>query len=147
MQAQSDPGASAPSIHASCVAIEGRGLLITGASGSGKSGLALQLIALGAQLVADDRCLLSVRDQALWASCPAPIRGLIEARYLGILQLAPLPEVRLLAEVCLDRTETERLPEIATQERHGISLPRLNAVPGLHFASALYLYMKAVRIN
>jgi len=42
-------------IHASCVAVDGKGLLITGASGSGKSALALQLMAFGAHLIADDR--------------------------------------------------------------------------------------------
>ena len=51
-------------LHATCVAVDGRGLLILGPSGSGKSALALQLIALGAQLVADDRTRVSRRGAA-----------------------------------------------------------------------------------
>ena len=41
-------------IQASCVAIGGRGLLILGAPGSGKSSLALALIDRGARLIGDD---------------------------------------------------------------------------------------------
>jgi len=41
--------------HATTVAVAGRGLMIEGPSGSGKSALALELMAFGAELVADDR--------------------------------------------------------------------------------------------
>ena len=58
---------SAPLIlHATAVAVAGRGLLIRGASGSGKSGLALEMMARGAQLVSDDRVIVSDRDDGLW---------------------------------------------------------------------------------
>lgn len=135
------------SIHANCVAVEGRGVLITGASGSGKSGLSLQLIALGARLVADDRCLLSARDGRLWARCPGPIKGQIEARHFGILTLEALPEAEVVAEVNLDGTEQERLPEPKVTERCGIALPLIKPAPGLHFASALFLYLRTMRTN
>jgi len=42
-------------IHASCVRIRGKGVLLLGASGAGKSDLALEMIDGGAKLVADDR--------------------------------------------------------------------------------------------
>ena len=61
-------------LHATCVAVEGRGVLITGPSGSGKSSLALALMAHGARLVADDRVTLSLREGTLWATCPETIR-------------------------------------------------------------------------
>ena len=67
-------------VHASCVALGGRGVLILGGSGAGKSGLALQLMAYGAALVSDDRTILSNRDGALQAAAPDTIRGRIEAR-------------------------------------------------------------------
>jgi HPr kinase/phosphorylase len=41
-------------LHASAVSLDGNGVLICGASGTGKSTLALQLMALGAELIADD---------------------------------------------------------------------------------------------
>jgi len=47
-------------IHASCVAVEGRGVLLRGAPGAGKSDLALRLIEGGADLVSDDQVVLTV---------------------------------------------------------------------------------------
>jgi len=73
-------------LHASCVALQDKGLLILGPSGSGKSALALQLMALGAVLVADDYTDLVRCDDRVIARCPAALRGLIEARGIGILR-------------------------------------------------------------
>ena len=66
-------------IHGSCVAVAGRGLLILGPSGAGKSALALQIMALGGQLVADDRVELTRQGDEVIARCPVALRGLIEA--------------------------------------------------------------------
>ncbi|HHY02835.1 MAG TPA: serine kinase, partial [Paracoccus sp.] len=82
-------------IHASAVAIEGRGLLILGPSGAGKSSLALALMAQGALLVADDRVLLDASEGQLIAACPAPLLGRIEARGVGILAAPPAGPVPL----------------------------------------------------
>ncbi|MFZ9950137.1 MAG: HPr kinase/phosphorylase, partial [Gemmobacter sp.] len=57
-------------LHASCVAFAGRGVLILGPSGSGKSGLALGLIALGAGLVADDAVLIAPEGEGVRAARP-----------------------------------------------------------------------------
>ncbi len=76
------------SFQASCVAIGGRGLLIAGPPGSGKSILALSLIDRGAQLVGDDGVELSVREGTLWAAPHPAIAGLIEVRNVGIVDLA-----------------------------------------------------------
>ena len=43
-------------MHATCVDVNGSGVLIVGHSGSGKSSLAINLLALGSKLVADDQC-------------------------------------------------------------------------------------------
>ena len=51
--------------HATCVDIKGSGVLIVGDSGSGKSGLAIGLIALGASLVADDQCEILIENDIL----------------------------------------------------------------------------------
>lgn len=78
---------SSERIHASCVAIGGRAVLLCGASGSGKSDLALRLIDRGAELVSDDQVLLTRDGDTLRASPPATIAGKIEVRGLGILAM------------------------------------------------------------
>ena len=47
-------GSQSAIVHGSAVAVDGGGVLLRGASGSGKSDLALRLIDAGAMLIADD---------------------------------------------------------------------------------------------
>ena len=102
----SDPS----NIHASCVAIGNKGILLLGKSGVGKSDLALRLIDGGAKLVADDRTILFAKSGALHARAPASIRGLLEIRGAGIIELPTRDQVRLALVVMLGR-EGPRLPE------------------------------------
>jgi serine kinase of HPr protein (carbohydrate metabolism regulator) len=132
-------------LHAACVALDGRGLLILGASGSGKSALALQLMAFGCALVADDAVALSARDGGLFAACPPAIAGRIEARGIGILAAAASGEVRLAAAVDLDRTEPDRLPPDRSLDLLGHALPLILNSPGLSFAPAILQYLKGSR--
>ena len=46
-------------VHATCIAIDGHGILLRGPAGSGKSDLALRAIDRGARLVADDQVVLT----------------------------------------------------------------------------------------
>jgi HPr kinase/phosphorylase len=98
-----------PNIHASCVAIGGRGVLLLGPSGSGKSDLALRLIDQGAKLVADDRTILFAKNGALYAKAPASIKGLIEIRGLGIIEMPVRAGVKIALAVRLG-SEGARLP-------------------------------------
>lgn len=98
-------------VHGSAVTFGGRGLLILGTSGAGKSGLALALIGRGARLVADDQVVIERRGAALVASAPAAIAGLIEARGLGLLRIEAVPEAPLVLAVDLDRPAAARLPQ------------------------------------
>ncbi len=123
--------------HATCVAINGRGLLITGPSGSGKSALALQLLALGAKLVADDQTLLDRDGDHIIASCPEPLAGLIEARGMGILRVAALKATALAAVVDMGGATTTRLPEPRQCDILGIQIDLVCRVDAPHFASAL----------
>lgn len=89
-----------------------RGLLILGRSGSGKSGLALRLIAMGAALVADDRVVLERGvDGSLNARAPERLWGLIEARGVGLIQLAPVETAKVALAVDLDTPPEARLPQ------------------------------------
>ena len=134
-------------LHASCVALEGRGVLICGASGSGKSALALELMARGAALVADDRTELRRDGATLLAKAPEPISGLIEARGVGVLCADVVAEVQLHVIVDMSQLETDRLPRHVEQQVLGVSLPRLKRAEGNHFAAALIQYLKGGAID
>lgn len=129
-------------LHAGAVAVGDRGLLIRGASGAGKSALALQMMALGADLVSDDRVWLCRQDDTLVASAPDTIAGLIEARGLGLLHVPHVGQARIVAIVDLDVTETTRLPECRTCDILGCPVPCLHKVDGPHFPAALLLYLR-----
>lgn len=133
-------------LHGSCVALgEDRAVVITGASGSGKSALALQLMALGARLVADDKTCVTLRGGALVASAPDTIAGLIEARGVGILRADPVPEARLVLAVDMDREEKDRLPHPREIHLLGCPVPLLCCVQAPHFAPALLQMLREGR--
>ncbi len=134
-------------LHASCVTVRGRGALILGASGSGKSALALQLIAYGAELVADDQTQITVQDQQLIASCPAQLSGMIEARGVGLLHSPPQPSTPITLVVDLDQTETHRLPPHRITTLLGVSLPLVLGAQTPHFPASVLCYLKGTRLE
>ncbi len=116
-------------IHASCVSLNGRGLLIRGASGSGKSQLALSLINdAGAQLVADDRVVLQREGTWLSAQAPARLKGLIERYGMGI-ETHEFIDIAMLCLVIdlVARDQIERMPEPEELfwSSFGVTLPKL----------------------
>ena len=142
-------GGDALILHASCVAIDGRAALILGASGQGKSGLALQLMSLGAELVADDRTCLEVMDgpagPQLMADAPDTLRGLIEARGLGILHGTAVGPVPVALLVDLDEAENSRLPPERRRDLLGLSLPVVHMVDSPAFPAAILQYLRQGR--
>ncbi|KEO53188.1 HPr kinase/phosphorylase [Thioclava indica] len=133
-------------IHASVVALGSqRGALIKGASGSGKSLLALRLMAYGAQLVADDRVDLCVEAGQLIATAPPQITGRIEAREVGLLHAEPLPRARIILCVNLDEIETQRLPEQRKDRVLGVELPLVLRVQHGHLDVAILQWLKGGR--
>ncbi len=117
-------------IHATCVAIDGAGVLLLGAPASGKSDLALRLMDGGAQLVADDQVSL-VRDGTdLVASAPRNIVGRLEVRGVGIIPIDALPLATLGLAIELTEPETlDRLPEKTIWEALGVSIPLVRLAP------------------
>ncbi len=115
--------------HATCVAIGGRAVLIEGASGSGKSSLALALIDRGAVLIGDDGVTLEPRGAQLFASPPPHIAGLLEVRNLGLLQFPVISDVRVALIVVLDQ-QAPRFIEVAEAvECAGVMLPLVRLWP------------------
>ncbi|KFI33537.1 serine kinase [Haematobacter missouriensis] len=133
-------------VHGSTVSVAGRGLLILGRSGSGKSGLVLQLMAFGAELVADDRTRLLRREDIVMAMSPETIHGRVEARGVGILAAVAAEAVPLALVTDLDRMEKARLPEPRSHDVLGVALPLLFRVDAPHFPAALLQWLKAGRI-
>ena len=101
---------SSETIHASCVAIDGRSVLITGPSGSGKSDLTLRLLDRGFALVSDDQTLVKKTATRLTASAPPTIRGKLEIRGIGIVEMDHVDDqpVALVVELTSD---IQRIPD------------------------------------
>ncbi len=130
-------------LHASCIALDGRGLLILGPSGAGKSSLAIRMMALGASLVSDDRTLVFVRDGHLVGDCPrVAMKGLIEARGVGLLRAPAVDSVVLTLAIDLGQPEPDRLPPFRTVTILGIPLPLVLHPQNDHFPDALMLYLR-----
>ena len=122
------PGPGLETLHASCVAIGSRAVLLEGISGSGKSQLALRLIDRGATLVSDDYTDVWAESDVLLAAPPERLRGLIEVRGIGIVALPHQGRARVELIVALDKGEP-RMPEEEARPVAGIELPYLRLSP------------------
>jgi len=117
---------SSETVHASSVAIEGRAVLITGPSGAGKSDLALRLLDRGFTLVSDDQTIVKKIGTRLIASAPPTIRGKLEIRGVGIVEMDNVDEVPVALVVELI-SELQRLPD-DSRERPvlGVGVPLIS---------------------
>ena len=118
------------------------GVLFAGASGAGKSTLALSLLALGAQLVSDDKVQVSQRDGVPWLDRPPDLPPWIESRGLGLLGAEISEGAWLRLVVDLDETEPQRLPPRRHVVVCGAEIPLVYRVDSPHFPSALLHYLK-----
>ena len=115
--------------HGTCVSVGGRGVLLLGPAGAGKSDLAARLVEAGAFVVADDQVILETREGALWASCPPPLHGLIELRGFGIVPVPCVEAAPVVLAVSLrPGAVIEHLPEPAflTVAGHKVRLMTLD---------------------
>ena len=117
-------------LHATCIAIGRRGVLLTGASGAGKSDLALRLIDRGAQLVSDDGVVVGLHDGRLIASAPATIANKLEVRGVGIVAMEAAPSAHVALVVALDQ-QPNRMPDDPLPRRtiEGIAVPVIALAP------------------
>lgn len=116
-------------VHASVARLRHFGILIRGASGSGKSSLLLALLDDSeAILVADDRARLRVEGGRVVACAPEAIAGRMEIRGVGIVcrPYAASTAIDLVVDI-LPLPECPRLP--SEEERRavlaGIEVPRI----------------------
>lgn len=143
------PNPASATLHATCVAYSpSAGLLIKGASGLGKSTLALELMALGCQLVSDDQTIVTRCDEtrSLTARAPATIKGKIEARGVGILAATPMEQCAITALVDLSQSEEQRLPPERFQDVNGVTISVFYNIEARHFAPALIQWLKGGRV-
>ncbi|HEX8527432.1 HPr kinase/phosphorylase [Allosphingosinicella sp.] len=123
-------------VHASCVAIGGRAVLIGGKPGRGKSDLALRLIDRGAALVSDDYTIVTGDGDRVLAGAPATIAGKIEVRGIGLVELAAASDVPVCLCVDLDGVP-ERLPETpGSRMVAGVAVPAI-ALAGLEASAPI----------
>ncbi|WP_428528943.1 HPr kinase/phosphorylase [Roseibium sp.] len=135
---------TADNIHANCIVVGTKGILIRGDSGSGKSALSDTLLEAAhlrgqyAVLVADDRVLLSADTGRLLAEPPEALQGLMEVRGAGIVRAEFLPhaQVHLIVDLC-QWEALERLPEEPCKKETvlGVACPLLRCPEDDAFSS------------
>lgn len=78
--------------------VYGKGVLLTGESGMGKSETALELIRDGQVLVADDRVDVQKIHNELFGHAPALLKGMLEIRGIGIVDVERMYGANCLAK-------------------------------------------------
>ena len=131
--------ADATTVHGVFLDVLGMGVLITGASGVGKSELALELVSRGSGLIADDVVeFYRIGPETLEGRCPPLLRDFLEVRGLGVLNIRTIfgeaalrPRKNLKLIVHLERpgrdlVPLERLPlRPGTEDMMGISVVKV----------------------
>ena len=120
------PRLSTENLHSSTVALDGRAVLISGPSGSGKSDLALRMLDRGFTLVSDDRTILRRLGGKLIASAPDSIKGKLEVRGVGIVEMKTVANVPVALVVELT-SDIQRMPDDSQQRLIlGAGIPLIN---------------------
>ena len=126
-------------MHATCVDVNGSGVLIVGHSGSGKSSLAINLLALGSKLVADDQCVLVKKNEKFRVFKPASLPNSVEIRGVGLVSVPMVIETRRDLGVNMDEAEKERMPDLRFTESDGYKIPTVFGKNIEDLASRIYV--------
>ncbi len=132
------------SIHGTAIAIDGQAILIRGASGSGKSRLAADLLfhaseaGRDAALIGDDRVTLRREGNTIIVGGHPAIEGLMEIRGHGIIEMRRKSHAKLAWLIDISG-DGERLPSRgeAIADVMGIAIRTFNVSTGTVSATAL----------
>ncbi len=129
--------------HASCVDFDGKGVLILGNSGSGKSSLALACMSIGAVLVGDDYVDLNVQNGSVIARRPPNIAGLIEVARVGIFNCNYIDSTKLALAIDMSQSEVDRLPPCRHITLQSCDIPLIYGadIPYLHSVACQFVTM------
>ena len=128
--------------HATAISVDGRGAVLTGPSGSGKSSLAIRLIALGATLIADDQCEFWAQDGGGHVGRPSSLPEKIEARGIGLITVPTSQAAKVELVVDMSLTETARLPMEQKVSLLGHQVKMIRKAEADHFPSTILLYLR-----
>ena len=120
-------------LHGGLISIYGKGVLIRGESGMGKSEIALELIKRGHLLVADDRVDCFRIHNKIIGRAPDLLAGMLEIRGIGIINVqrmfgvsSVLPKAEVSLEVCLEKWQYD-----ADYDRVGIEEKKYDSILGV----------------
>jgi len=129
-------------LHASSVEIDGKGVVILGKSGSGKSNLAIKLISMGAKLISDDQTYFKLKDNKIIISKPKTTPNFIEARGIGLIKTPMVMSAKLFCFVNITNIELERLPYEEKKYCFGKKIKMIGFNPTYNNESALFLSLR-----
>lgn len=129
--------AQVDSLHGVLLQVYGRGILITGESGIGKSEIALELVKKGHVLVADDRVDVYRMHNHITGEAPPVLKNMLEVRGIGIIDITRMFGVAASADktqidyvIHLQKwKENEQFDRIGMQEEFltvfGLKIPKI----------------------
>jgi HPr kinase/phosphorylase len=135
-----------------------RGILFLGPSGSGKSHLALLLLSHGGRLIADDVVEVSRTGDVLRGKAPGRIRGIIEIREVGLIDVARAygpsfvmeeSSIDLIVRIA-DSDEREFFPlsvEVKSGELLSTKLPEISVRPAIDSSTLMAVISECVLKN
>ena len=127
------------SLHATLLEIYGRGVLIMGASGIGKSEIALELVRRGHRLVADDHVDVANINRKLTGTCPELTKGIMEVRGIGIINVISMFGISSFK----DRQDIDYVIELKMLDDNYV-FERFDSSE--HFKNILGVYVTSIKI-
>ena len=129
-------------MHATSVYINGKGIVIFGKSGSGKSKLAIKLIAFGAKLISDDQTQLELKKSRIILRKPVSTPNFIEARGIGLIEVPKVTSAELFCFIKITDIELERLPYEKQKNCFGKKIKMIEFNPKYNNESALFFGLR-----